>query len=120
MKVNKKDMKDYLMVNYFDCRGYLEIREVREMKIGEELDVDFIWNYMDELYEGSYEECLVDWLGDEDVKKNFKEFLMEGKIEKEDFICLGVNEEECIMFIEGKKGEGDVLKLLEERVNKLF
>ena len=120
MKEIKNDMKDYLMVNYFNCRGVVGIREVREVRMGSELDVDFIWRSLDEFYDGEYEEMLISWLGEEYIRDNFGEFLMEGKIEKEDFIYLEVYEEECIMFIEGKKMEDDVLKFVEEREKKLF
>ena len=120
MKENKKNMKDYLMVNYFDCRGVVGIREVREVKMGSELDVDFIWRSLDEFYDGEYEEMLISWLGEENIRSNFGEFLEGCKIEKEDFIYLEVMEEDCVMFIEGEKIGDDVLKLVEERIRKLF
>ena len=99
--------KDYLMVYYYESRGSVGIREKREVSLNDDEIVEFIWNFMNEYYEGGYEESLSSWLDEESGKReNFEEFLKEGEEIKDGCVIYEVNEEESIVLIEnGKDGD---------------
>jgi hypothetical protein len=107
--------KDYLMVYYYESRGSVGIREKREVNLNVDEIVEFIWNFMNEYYEGEYEESLSSWLDEESGKReNFEEFLKEGEEIKDGCVIYEVNEEESIMLIENGKDDGEekVLELV--------
>ena len=100
--------KDYLMVYYYESRGSVGIREKREVSLNDDEIVEFIWNFMNEYYEGEYEESLSSWLDEESGKReNFEEFLKEGEEIKDGCVIYEVNEEESIMLIENGKDDGE-------------
>ena len=111
--------KDYLMVYYYESRGSVGIREKREVSLNDDEIVEFIWNFMNEYYEGGYEESLSSWLDEESGKReNFEEFLKEGEEVKDGCVIYEVNEEEGIVLIEnGKDGdEEEILELVENLI----
>ena len=107
--------KDYLMVYYYESRGIVGERERVEVSLDKDEIVEFVWNFMNEYYEGEYEENLISWLDEKwGKKKNYDKFLMSGMEKKDGCVIYEVNEEESIMLIENGKDDGEekVLELV--------
>lgn len=106
IKVMKKEKKNYVLVYYYESRGIVGGRERVEVSLDEDEIVEFVWNFMNEYYDGEYEESLISWLDEKwGKKKNYDKFLRNGMEVKEDCVVYEVYEEEYVMLIEKGKEE---------------
>ena len=102
----KEGKKNYEMVYYFESRGIVGERERVEVSLNEDEIVEFVWNFMNEYYDGEYEESLISWLDEKwGKKKNYDKFLRSGMEVKDDCVVYEVYEEEYVMLIEKDKEE---------------
>ena len=102
----KKEKKNYVLVYYYESRGIVGGRERVEVSLDEDEIVEFVWNFMNEYYDGEYEESLISWLDEKwGKKKNYDKFLRNGMEVKEDCVVYEVYEEEYVMLIEKGKEE---------------
>lgn len=100
----KEGKKNYEMVYYYESRGIVGERERVEVSLNEDEIVEFIWNFMNEYYDGEYEESLISWLDEKwGKKKNYDKFLRSGMEVKDDCVVYEVYEEEYVMLIEKDK-----------------
>ncbi len=107
----KEGKKNYEMVYYYESRGIVGERERVEVSLDEDEIVEFVWNFMNEYYDGEYEESLISWLDEKwGKKKNYDKFLKNGMEVKDGYVVYEVYEEEYVMLIEKDKEE----KVLEE------
>ena len=58
----KEGKKNYEMVYYYESRGIVGERERVEVSLDKDEIVEFVWNFMNEYYDGEYEESLISWL----------------------------------------------------------
>ena len=102
----KEGKKNYEMVYYYESRGIVGERERVEVSLDEDEIVEFVWNFMNEYYDGEYEESLISWLDEKwGKKKNYDKFLRSGMEVKDDCVVYEVYEEEYVMLIEKDKEE---------------
>jgi len=102
----KEGKKNYEMVYYYESRGIVGERERVEVSLNEDEIVEFVWNFMNEYYDGEYEESLISWLDEKwGKKKNYDKFLRSGMEVKDDCVVYEVYEEEYVMLIEKDKEE---------------
>ena len=102
----KEGKKNYEMVYYFESRGIVGERERVEVSLNEDEIVEFVWNFMNEYYDGEYEESLISWLDEKwGKKKNYDKFLRSGMEVKDDCVVYEVYEEEYVMLIEKDREE---------------
>lgn len=100
----KEGKKNYEMVYYYESRGIVGERERVEVSLNEDEIVEFVWNFMNEYYDGEYEESLISWLDEKwGKKKNYDKFLRSGMEVKDDCVVYEVYEEEYVMLIEKDK-----------------
>ena len=105
-KVMKEGKKNYEMVYYYESRGIVGERERVEVSLNEDEIVEFVWNFMNEYYDGEYEESLISWLDEKwGKKKNYDKFLRSGMEVKDGCVVYEVYEEEYVMLIEKDKEE---------------
>jgi len=98
--------KDYLMVYYYESRGIVGESKRVEVSLNEDEIVEFIWNFMNEYYDGEYEESLISWLDEKwGRKRNYDKFLRSGMEKKDGCVVYEVYEEEYVMLIEKDKEE---------------
>ena len=106
IKVMKEGKKNYEMVYYYESRGIVGERERVEVSLDKDEIVEFVWNFMNEYYDGEYEESLISWLDEKwGKKKNYDKFLRNGMEVKDDCVIYEVYEEEYVMLIEKDKEE---------------
>ena len=106
----KEGKKNYEMVYYYESRGIVGERERVEVSLDKDEIVEFVWNFMNEYYDGEYEESLISWLDEKwGKKKNYDKFLKSGMEVKDDCVIYEVYEEEYVMLIE-KDREKKVLE----------
>lgn len=106
IKVMKKEKKNYVLVYYYESRGIVGERERVEVSLDEDEIVEFVWNFMNEYYDGEYEESLISWLDEKwGKKKNYDKFLKNGMEVKDGYVVYEVYEEEYVMLIEKDKEE---------------
>ena len=102
----KEGKKNYEMVYYYESRGIVGERERVEVSLDKDEIVEFVWNFMNEYYDGEYEESLISWLDEKwGKKKNYDKFLKSGMEVKDDCVVYEVYEEEYVMLIEKDKEE---------------
>lgn len=102
----KEGKKNYEMVYYYESRGIVGERERVVVSLNEDEIVEFVWNFMNEYYDGEYEESLISWLDEKwGKKKNYDKFLRSGMEVKDDCVVYEVYEEEYVMLIEKDKEE---------------
>ena len=102
----KEGKKNYEMVYYYESRGIVGERERVEVSLNGDEIVEFVWNFMNEYYDGEYEESLISWLDEKwGKKKNYDKFLRSGMEVKDDCVVYEVYEEEYVMLIEKDKEE---------------
>lgn len=102
----KKEKKNYVLVYYYESRGIVGERERVEVSLDEDEIVEFVWNFMNEYYDGEYEESLISWLDEKwGKKKNYDKFLKNGMEVKDGYVVYEVYEEEYVMLIEKGKEE---------------
>lgn len=102
----KEGKKNYEMVYYYESRGIVGERERVEVSLNEDEIVEFVWNFMNEYYDGEYEESLISWLDEKwGKKKNYDKFLKSGMEVKDDCVVYEVYEEEYVMLIEKDREE---------------
>ena len=83
-----------------------ELKESKEKFESKDEIVEFIWNFMNEYYDGEYEESLISWLDEKwGKKKNYDKFLRNGMEVKDDCVIYEVYEEEYVMLIEKDREE---------------
>ena len=102
----KEGKKNYEMVYYYKSRGIAGERGRVKVSLDKDEIVEFIWNFMNEYYDGEYEESLISWLDEEcGKKKNYDKFLRSGMEVKDVCVVYEVYEEEYVMLIEKDKEE---------------
>ena len=102
----KEGKKNYEMVYYYESRGIAGERGRVKVSLDKDEIVEFIWNFMNEYYDGEYEESLISWLDEKwGKKKNYDKFLRSGMEVKDDCVVYEVYEEEYVMLIEKDKEE---------------
>jgi hypothetical protein len=98
-----KEKKNYELVYYYESRGIEGVRERVEVELDKSEIVEFIWNFMNEYYEGEYEENLISWLDEESgSRENYGKFLEEGMEERGEGVVYEVYEEEYVVLKEKK------------------
>jgi hypothetical protein len=115
IKDMKEGKKNYEMVYYYESRGIVGERERVEVSLDKDEIVEFIWNFMNEYYDGEYEESLISWLDEKwGRKRNYDKFLRSGMEKKDGCVVYEVYEEEYIMLIENGKDDEEkkVLELV--------